>query len=58
MEQGLYTQVVMIIRRESYYEKYIYIYNFQGQSARTKRWFGLDHEWLEETFMTREPDFY
>ena len=33
-------------------------YNFQGQSARTKHWFYLDHEWLKENFMTREPDFY
>ena len=33
-------------------------YNFQGQSAISKRWFDIDREWLEETFMTREPDFY
>ena len=23
-------------------------YQFPGQSARSKRWFDLDHEWLEE----------
>ena len=22
------------------------------------RWFGLDYEWLEETFRTRETDIY
>ena len=33
-------------------------FNFQGQSARTKYGFDLDHEWLKENFMTREPDFY
>ena len=33
-------------------------YHFQGQSARSMHWFDLDHEWLEEMFCTREPDFY
>ena len=33
-------------------------YNFQGQSARTKHWFDLDHEWMKENSMKREPDFY
>ena len=33
-------------------------YNFEGQSERSRCWFNLDHECLEETFMTREPDFY
>ena len=33
-------------------------YKFQGQSARSKRWFGLDQEWLEEKFSTRKPDLY
>ena len=23
-------------------------YNFQGQSARSRRWFDLDHEWLKK----------
>ena len=36
----------------------INIYNSQGQSARTKHWFGLDNEWLKEKFMTREQYFY
>ena len=61
LEQGLYAKVVMILRRESYDIKEkdkTKIYNFQGKSARTKHWFNLDHEWLKENFMTREPDFY
>ena len=33
-------------------------YNFEGQSARSRHWFDIDHEWLEENFRTREPDFY
>ena len=33
-------------------------HNFEGQSAITKHWFDLDHEWLKENFMTREPYFY
>ena len=33
-------------------------YNFQEKSARSRHWFDLDHEWLEENPMTREPDFY
>ena len=32
--------------------------NFQGKSARTKHWFDLDHDWLKENSITREPDFY
>ena len=61
MEQGLYAQVVMILKvnsddiKEKYKTKK---YNFQGQSARTKHWFNIDHEWLKENFMAREPDFY
>ena len=33
-------------------------YNFQEQSARSIRWFDLDHEWLEENFWRRGPYFY
>ena len=33
-------------------------YHFQGQYAISKRWFDLDHEWLEENIFTRAPDFY
>ena len=61
LKNGLYEQVVMICRRDLDYKKEkdnTEIYNFQGQSARTKHWFDLDHEWLKEYFMTLEPDIY
>ena len=57
----LYAKVVMMCRRElnDMKEKYkTKIYNFQGKSARTKHWFYIDHEWLKDNFITREPDFY
>ena len=50
MEQGLYEQVVMIIRRDSYYKKEkenTKKYNFEGKSARSRSWFNLDHERLK-----------
>ena len=31
---------------------------FQGKSARSKHWFILDIEWVEENFSTIEPQFY
>ena len=58
LEQGLYAQVVMIrvrnldVIKEKYKTK---IYNFYKKSARTKHWFDLDHEWLKENLMKREP---
>ena len=61
LENGLYAQVVMIIRRELDDEQEKYKtkkYYFQGQSARTKDWFDIDHAWLKENLMTREPYFY
>ena len=61
MEQELYTQVVMILQKESENKKEkenTKKYNFQGQSARSRRLFVLDHECLEENFMTYELDFY
>ena len=60
-ENWLYAQVFMICRRESGDKKGKYKtkkYNFQGKSARSRLWFNLDHEWLKENFMTREPYFY
>ena len=33
-------------------------FKFQGQSARSKRWFDLDLDWIEVNFSTREPDLY
>ena len=38
--------------------KYVDKFKFQGQSARSQRWFDLDFDWIEEDFGTREPDFY
>ena len=45
MENGLYAQVVMIRQRESDDKNQklnTKKCNFQGQSARTKRWFDID----------------
>ena len=60
MGQGLYAQVVVILRRESDDKrgKKTNKCNFQGQSARSRRWCNLDHDWLEETFRKCVPDFY
>ena len=61
MDRGLYVQVVMICRRESYDKKEtknIKKYNFQGKSARSRRWFNIDYQWLKEKFRTLEPYFY
>ena len=58
---GLYSQLVMILWRDSYDKKgndKSNIYNFQGQSARKRYLFDLDYEWLEENFITRETGFY
>ena len=33
-------------------------YKFQGQYARSIRWFDIEYDSLEEKFSTREPDFY
>ena len=61
MENGLYAQVVVVRQRESddKNEKYKRkIYNVQGKSVRSRRWFDIYHEWLKENFRTREPDLY
>ena len=50
MEKVLYSQVVMILQKESYNKKEkenTKKYKFQGQSARSRSWLDLDHEWLE-----------
>ena len=49
MEQGLYVQVVTIRRKDLNNKKEKYgtkKYNLQGNSARSKIWFDLDHECL------------
>ena len=61
IEQGLYAQVVMISRKGFYNKKQNENknkYNYQVKSKRSICWFNLDHEWLEENFRAREPDFY
>ena len=47
LEQGLYAQVVIISKKESsdtQEKDKTKNFNLQGQSARTKHWFNLDHE--------------
>ena len=33
-------------------------FKFQGQSARSQRWFYHEFDWIEVNFSTREPDLY
>ena len=33
-------------------------YHFQGQSSGSQHWFYIDTDWVEDNFMTREPDFF
>ena len=35
-----------------------YRFKFQSQSEILQRWFGLDLDWVGETFSTREPGSY
>ena len=56
VEQGLSAQMFTIRQRESDEKKgkeKTNKYNFQGQSARSRRWSDLHHDWLKENFMTR-----
>ena len=62
MEQGLYSQVINIRRKDLKFVetdlKNEATFKFQGQLARSQRWFDLDLYWIEINFSTREPDFY
>ena len=63
MEQGLYAQVIMIRQKDLKFvatdkNKNEAKFKFQGQSARSQRWFDLDLDWIEVNFSTHEPDFY
>ena len=61
IEQVLYAQVVRIYRKDSENKKEnlkTNKYNFQGKSAISSRSVVLDHNGLEESFMTHEPYFY
>ena len=33
-------------------------FKFQGQFARSQRWFDIDSDWIDVNFSTRERDFY
>ena len=62
-EQALYAQVIMLHREDlkffaTYKEKNETKFKFQGQSARSQRWFDLEFDWIEVNFSTHEPDFY
>ena len=60
MENGFYAQVFMIRQRDLYdkREKYKTKIQLPRTISKKKNWFDLDHEWLKENFMTREPYFY
>ena len=63
MEQVLYEKLVKIRQKDL---KFIATnkntneakFKFQGQSARSQRWFNLEFDWIEVNFSTCEPDFY
>ena len=62
-EQVLYAQVTTLRQKDLKFDVTEKIKNeakfkFQGQSARSQRWFDLDFDWIEVNFSTREPDFY
>ena len=63
MKQGLYAQVVKLCLKDlkftaSNKNKNDAKFKFQGQSARSQRWFDLDFDWIDVNFSTREPDLY
>ena len=63
MEQSLYSQVIRMRQNDL---KFIATdknqneakFKFQGQLARSQRWFDIDFDWIEVTVSTCEPDFY
>ena len=62
-EQGLYTQMVELRRKDLKFasadkNKNQSKFKFQGLSARSKRWFDLDFDWIGLNFNTRDPDLY
>ena len=63
MEQGLYAQVVKIIQKDLKFiaankNKNEAKFKFQGQSAKSQRWFDIYFDWIEVNFRTREPGLY
>ena len=62
-EQGLYAQVVKLRQKDLKFtaenkNKNEAKIKFQGQSARSQRWFNIDFDWIEVSFSTHEPDVY
>ena len=62
-EQGLYAQVVKLRQKDLKFiaenkNKIEAKFKFQGQSARSQRWFDLEFDWIDVDFRTHEPDFY
>ena len=63
MYKGFYEQVVKLRRKDlkliaENKNKTEPKFKFQGQSARSQRWFDLDFDCIEVNFSTRETDFY
>ena len=63
IEQVLYAQVVMLRQKdmkitEEDENKNEEKFKFQGQSARSQRWFNIDFDWIEENLSAREPDLH
>ena len=63
MEQGLHSQMIRIRRKDLNFvatdkNNIEAKFKFQGQSARSQRWFDLDFDWIEGNFSICEPDFY
>ena len=63
MEQGLYAKFVKISQKDlkliaENKNKNEAKFKFQGQSARSQRWFDINYDWMEVNFSTRETDFY
>ena len=63
MKQSFYAQVVKLWRKDlkfvaADFKKMRLNFKFPGQSARSQLCFGLDLNWVDINFSTREPDFY
>ena len=62
-EQILYAQIVILCQKDLIFivankNKIEAKFKFQGQYARSQRWFDLDFDWIEINFITCEPDLY
>ena len=62
-EQGFYAQVAKLRWKdleliESNKNKNEAKFKFQGQSARSQRWFDLDFDQIDVKFSTIDPDLY